>query len=816
MHARIIIALITLAGLAVRLFYLEQLGGFDFDEVASFNFAEQPLASMLRTVTSRTFEHPPLYYVLLHLWFLLPLERSESFVRLLSVVFGTLTIPTAYLLASHIVNKTRAACFAALLVALAPLEVFLSREARMYTLLALLAMLSLWLLLKAIERGRWWWIAYAIVTLLALYTHYIAVAILIAGNFYLIWVWRRNVPSLGRFAVLELVVVLAHLPLLRMATGITAMIPAIGTGSWSREYFVSIVEMTWLQFAVGPVVQTFWVLPIAAIVWLVALLGAGRHLRRPESLLLAALFVCTVVAVAALLVIDRPFRVRYIFMLHVPFLVLVAAGLEHVQSRRWWLAAGGLAVAISLPLIPYYTDYQRGDYERITQRVELLAIDGDEVVLTGPWQELFWCHYAAKQDSGPATTVSIASGCLHVPEYDLFVHRIPLSVPPPLDTVEAGESLRFIYEVHAPRRLWVIQAGLEWADPDNFVERWLTEHAWRGYRRAYINGVLSLWAIAEHDMTRVTPENMKIGDTLAVDWYEIEIKPQSGSILRTTFGLRLLKKTEKNIKLSFRLFDGRGEYIQRDVFVGHPHHPTSSWDVGETVVFRTGVLMPPGAKPGTYSLGSIFYVDFRPPLPISINGSVQPYTPYVLGDVVVQRNPPDVVDPEVTPKQINVRFADPEKPSDRQMVALEGYDIANSTLQPGKRLQVLLVWRALREIDARLHAEFRLIDTQGTVAWEHQRVIGGETYRVDRWIVNDFVRDWHLSDLSATLPDGDYALNLRVLKPSDQEGQNQIALFDDAENELSVSLGTIRIRSEVDFSDLLRRGLRRVWRQVAS
>ena len=283
MHARIIIALITLAGLAVRLFYLEQLGGFDFDEVASFNFAEQPLASMLRTVTSRSFEHPPLYYVLLHLWFLLPLERSESFVRLLSVVFGTLTIPTAYLLASDIVNKTRAACFAALLVALAPLEVFLSREARMYTLLALLAMLSLWLLLKAIERGRWWWIAYAIVTLLALYTHYIAVAILIAGNFYLIWVWRRNVPSLGRFAVLELVVVLAHLPLLRLATGITAMIPAIGTGSWSREYFVSIVEMTWLQFAVGPVVQTFLGPSYRSYSLACCLIGSGASLAPPRE-----------------------------------------------------------------------------------------------------------------------------------------------------------------------------------------------------------------------------------------------------------------------------------------------------------------------------------------------------------------------------------------------------------------------------------------------------------------------------------------------------------------------------------------------------
>lgn len=815
-RARLLIVLITLFGLALRLLNLEQLGNFDFDEVASFHYAEQSLGDMLRTVTARSFEHPPLYYVLLHFWFWLPLERSEAFVRFLSVVFGMLTIPAAYLLALQVLQKERAACFAAFLVALMPLEIFLSREARMYTLLALLATLSLWLLLQAIARGRWWWIAYASVTLLALYTHYISVAILLAENVYLIWVLRQDMRRLARIVAVEFVVALAHLPWIGMATGIQVMVPAIGTGSWSRAYIVSIIESTWLHFAVGPVARSFWVFPIAAIVWLVALLGIlARPLRRRESLLLAALLLCTIAAIAALIVIDRPFRVRYIFMLHVPFLILVAAGLERLQSWRWWLAAGGLAAIVSLPLIPYFAGYQRGDYERITQRVERLAIDGDEVILTGPWQEWFWCHYAARKNVRPVTTASLASGCLHVPEYDIFVHRIPLAVPPALDPEQTDKDLRFIYTEHKPKRLWFVQAGLEWADPTNFVERWLTENAWRGYRQAYRNGVLSLWAVEERAMTRVTPEVMTVGDTLAVDWYELEENPQSGSIIRVTFGLRLLKKTDKNIKLSFRLSDGRGEFIQRDVFVGHPHRPTSTWVVGESVVFRTGILLPPGAKPGIYALGSIFYVDFTPPFPVFVSGSARPNIPYALGEVEVQRNPPEVVDPDVTPNQTSVQFADPDKQSDRQMVGLEGYGIADTTVRPGERLQVLLVWRALREIDTQLHAEFRLTDALGTVAWEYQQVIGGETYRVDRWIVNDFVRDWYATVLAATLPDGEYALNLRVLKQSGRDTANPTALVIDTENDASVSLGKIRVKSQVDLIDLFQRGLERVWRRVA-
>ena len=815
----VLVALIALLGLGVRLFYLGNLGGFDFDEIVSYEYAELPLATMLRTIATRTFEHPPFYYALLHLWFSVPVGRSESFVRLLSVGLGTLTIPTSFLLASRLLRGTRVALLTALLVALSPLEVYFSREARMYALLVLLGVLSLWLLLKALDRGRWWWLLYAIVTVLALYTHYVSLAILLAANFYLAWVWRRNpLPLLG-FVTLELAIGLLHFPLINSSSGLTASLPAFGSGSWSWSYLAAIGEETLSGFVVGPegVVRTRWATVITGVVWIVALAGIVRLVRRRECLLLAALFACTLVALAALVAIDKEFQIRYLLILHVPFLMVVATGLEHVQKWQWWLASAGLAAATALPLLPYYFEYQRGDYQQITQRVELLAVDGDEVVLTGPWQERYWCHFATKDDANVASTAPTDSGCKQATKYELFVHRIPLSVPPALDPVQTDKDMRFIYHVHKPKQLWFVQAGLAQADPTNYVEGWLTEHAWQGYREAFLNGVLSLWAVETRGMTRVVPTNMNISDALAVEWYEIETNPHSGAILRTTFGLRLLKQTGKNIKLSFRLYDGRGEHIQRDVFVGHPHHPTSSWEVGETVLFRAGILLPPGAKPGMYTLGSIFYVGSEPPLPISVGGTVQPDSPHVLGEVELQRSPPEVVDPAVTPREINVQFADPEKSTDRQMVALEGFGIANPTLQPGESLQVLLVWRALRNVDAQLLAELRLIDTVGTVAWEHQRVVGGETYRVDRWIVNDFVRDWYLSELSPTLPKGDYSLQLRVLKPSGREGDEQVALVNATEREISISLGTVHIRSQDDLParpPLWQRALRRLWREV--
>ena len=793
------IALITLIGLGLRLFNLEGLGGFDFDEIVSYEFADQSLTSMLRTVAVRKFEHPPLYYALLHLWFFIPWERSESFVRLFSVVLGTLTIPAAYLLARRLVWNTRTACLTALLVAISPLEVFFSREARMYALLTLLGVLSLWLLLRALDHGRWWWVLYAVVTLLAVYTHYVALAIVLAENAYLVWVWRSRIRHVVRFLAVQLAVVLAHLPWFISASGIYATLPALGTGSWSWSYLAAILQETWFDFIVGPqgLARTRWATAVAVVVWLLALLGIGRFIRRRESLLAGALLICTLAALASLIAIDKPFQIRYLHIVHIPFLVLLAVGLERVRAWRWWLAAAvGLALVTSLPLIPYYTQYQRGDYQHITQRVELLAVDGDEVILTGPWQDRFWNFYETK---------------------GLFIHRIPLFVPPALDPQETNEAMQFIYDVHKPKRLWFVQAALAQADPTNFVERWLTENAWQGSRAAYRNGVLSLWAVEPRDMIRFVPVDMTVGDVLAVEWYEIEAQPLSGSVLRTTFRLRLLEETDKVIKLSFRLYDERGEHVQRDVFVGHPHNPTNGWNVGDTVTFQVGLATPSGAKPGAYSLGAVFYVDSEPPLPISVGGKIRSETPHILGEVELQRSTPRAVDPTVTANVVNTQFADPRSESESLVIALEGFGISSARLQPGDRLQVLLVWRALKFIDSQLRVELRLLDATGTVAWEQQRVIGDDSYRVDRWIDSDFVRDWYLFDLSPTLPEGEYTLQLRVLTPTEREGDEQVALVPMTGDERKVSLGNVHIVGRDSVSErppLWQRALRRLWREV--
>ena len=74
--------------------------------------------------------HPPLYYVLLHFW--MPLAGQTEFaLRFLSVIAGVLVVAVTYQIGRGLIDR-RVAVLGALLIALAPFQVYYSQEARMY------------------------------------------------------------------------------------------------------------------------------------------------------------------------------------------------------------------------------------------------------------------------------------------------------------------------------------------------------------------------------------------------------------------------------------------------------------------------------------------------------------------------------------------------------------------------------------------------------------------------------------------------------------------------------------------------------------
>ena len=81
--------------------------------------------------------HPPLYYFLLKIWSVF-FGSSDFALRSLSVFFGFLTIILAYFLVKRLYNK-KIALLAISFLAISPMLIRYSQEARMYTMVAFLS-----------------------------------------------------------------------------------------------------------------------------------------------------------------------------------------------------------------------------------------------------------------------------------------------------------------------------------------------------------------------------------------------------------------------------------------------------------------------------------------------------------------------------------------------------------------------------------------------------------------------------------------------------------------------------------------------------
>ncbi len=108
------------------------------DEGLSVGISTHPLVhipSLLRQDGS-----PPLYYLLLHVWIALR-GRDEVATHELSLIFALLTIPVGYWAGASLFDR-RSGLFCAVLAAGAPYLTQYAQETRMYSLLALLALVA--------------------------------------------------------------------------------------------------------------------------------------------------------------------------------------------------------------------------------------------------------------------------------------------------------------------------------------------------------------------------------------------------------------------------------------------------------------------------------------------------------------------------------------------------------------------------------------------------------------------------------------------------------------------------------------------------
>ncbi len=166
------VAALTALGAVVRLGTLDAKGLWQ-DEATTAILIDDGLFDLVSSRIEESEATPPLFYILE--WFAAQaFGTGEVALRLLPALFGAAAIPFAYLAGRELVSE-RAGVAAAALVAVNPLLVWYSQEARAYSLLVLLSAIGLWLFARALNAPSPRRLAaWAGVSALALLTHYFA------------------------------------------------------------------------------------------------------------------------------------------------------------------------------------------------------------------------------------------------------------------------------------------------------------------------------------------------------------------------------------------------------------------------------------------------------------------------------------------------------------------------------------------------------------------------------------------------------------------------------------------------------------------
>jgi uncharacterized membrane protein len=317
---------------------------------------------------------PPLYYALAWLWTQVT-GNGEWGLRFLSALAGVATIPVAYFTGREL-RGARAGVIAAALVAVNPMLLWYSQEARAYALLGFFCALSLLCCVRALNEGErrdftWW----GVFSALALATHYFAIFPIVAEVVLLARRRGRAILS-GLWIVAVAVVALAPLVIHQMSYGHAEWI-----GKFSLGHRVAEVGITFMVGETGDIIgrtegwqPALVPLLLVAAAFVLLLVRGSRSERRAAFVPLAVAGATVGIPLAlALLSTSKDFVLaRNLLPALVPLLVAVAVALSSERLRR-------LGTAIAAALVVYFLAFsihastspelQRPDWRAVADRL---------------------------------------------------------------------------------------------------------------------------------------------------------------------------------------------------------------------------------------------------------------------------------------------------------------------------------------------------------------------------------------------------------------------------------------------------------------
>ncbi|KIH81706.1 glycosyltransferase family 39 protein [Pseudomonas batumici] len=361
--------------------------------------------------------HPPLYFLLLHAWIAVCGDGVFS-LRAMSALAGVLTTLLGMWL-MRLLDTPRTAVLTGLLLALFPIAVRYSQEARMYTLE------SAWLLGATIALVYWvrsardrYLVAYVLLMTAALYTHYFAIFCLLSHWAYLSILALQKAPATRHFFrspwwLANIAIALLYVPwLISLVDELFFNFAAFKSGGdilWvPKPTAYTLPSSIWRFFSIRDRRDFFTLgyLLFPLFITALAIVGAFqlRH-RFKFGVLLSLHTFLPILAVFLLSFLFPVFVERYVAFAALGLPMLLAVAISRLVDRAPVPALSAILLIVSVQLMGLHTLYAQQDdlddprNERANPIDDIVAyiderfLDGDSIIVDGGYQYLSVAYY---------------------------------------------------------------------------------------------------------------------------------------------------------------------------------------------------------------------------------------------------------------------------------------------------------------------------------------------------------------------------------------------------------------------------------------
>lgn len=428
-------------GFILRIYHLNA-ESFWLDECVSVNTANlNPVAIITQHYNSF---HPPLYYLVLHFWIKLA-GGAEASTRFFSVIVSLGSIFMVYRLGRLLFSK-EAGLLSALIVSISTYHIMYSQETRMYGLVVLLALFSMYFFIRLQKkRSPGTIVCYLAATFPMLLTHYSALLVLLVQNIYMFTVWTLRKTdekgiSIKSWALLQGSFLVLCLPFIGMWLGRLARIE--GSPFWLHKPTIHAVMTTFKAYA-----GSYILLPVFLLLAVVSLAGG-------MNLLVLVWLIVPQVMVIVLSIFSVPlYSTKYMLIMSIPLYLLAADGLVRIRYRV--LKAAIIAVIVifsAVSLSGYYSNVRKPQWRDAVRFIEEHVKPGDVLVFNDRLSKsvIFDKYYFKKKSV-----------------VEMLYPGASIKAPYILPTVEDTEYL--LKSVKRYNRIWIVLSHTK--DADGMIPR---------------------------------------------------------------------------------------------------------------------------------------------------------------------------------------------------------------------------------------------------------------------------------------------------------------------------------------------------------